>query len=134
MHLHGHDMWVLHEGPGQWDGTIINSNNPQRRDTQNLIPYGHMVLQYNTDNPGIWLFHCHIAWHVSTVSRLIPLSSPCSVLRGTRLTHFQGLSVTFMERPADINQMQIPYVMEQTCADWNTYSENNIVDQIDSGI
>ncbi|KAH0551119.1 hypothetical protein GP486_007537, partial [Trichoglossum hirsutum] len=34
MHIHGHNMFLLHEGPGQWDGsTIINPDNPARRDT-----------------------------------------------------------------------------------------------------
>ena len=74
MHIHGHDMYVLHEGPGQWNGDITNPQNPQRRDTQNLIPNGHMVLQFDTDNPGAWPFHCHIAWHLSQV--LFPQPSP----------------------------------------------------------
>ena len=68
MHLHGHEYWVLNEGNDQWDGsTIINPSNPLRRDTHNLRPNGYMVLQYNADNPGVWPFHCHIAWHLSTV-------------------------------------------------------------------
>jgi hypothetical protein len=24
-----------------------------------------MVFQIDADNPGMWPFHCHIAWHVS---------------------------------------------------------------------
>lgn len=112
MHLHGHDMWVLSSGPGQWDGeTIVNPQNPQRRDTHNLSPFGHMVLQYNADNPGTWAFHCHIAFHLS-----------------------QGLFQTYMERPLDINQSQIPMVMEQTCRDWNTWSKSHVVEQISSGL
>ena len=32
MHLHGHNMEILHEGPGNWDGSsITNPSNPQRR-------------------------------------------------------------------------------------------------------
>jgi FtsP/CotA-like multicopper oxidase with cupredoxin domain len=66
MHLHGHNMFILHEGPGQWDGvTITNPNNPTRRDTQVLQPLGHMAMQITADNPGVWPFHCHIAWHLS---------------------------------------------------------------------
>ena len=68
MHLHGHEYWLLNEGPGRWDRhTIINPSNPLRRDTHNLRPNGYMVLQYTADNPGVWPFHCHIAWHLSTV-------------------------------------------------------------------
>lgn len=67
IHLHGHNMQVLHEGPGRWDGSIVRPFNPQRRDTQMLRAFGHMVIQYETDNPGAWALHCHIAWHVSMV-------------------------------------------------------------------
>lgn len=65
MHLHGHNMYVLSEGLGPWDGSVVNSGNPQRRDVQLLQPDGYMVVQYDSDNPGVWPFHCHIAWHVS---------------------------------------------------------------------
>lgn len=61
MHLHGHNMFILHQGPGDWDGTTItNPNNPQRRDVQMLPVGGHIVWQINADNPGVWPFHCHI--------------------------------------------------------------------------
>ena len=66
MHLHGHNMYVLNEGLGTWDGSsVVNSENPQRRDVQLLQPDGYIVVQYDGDNPGVWPFHCHIAWHVS---------------------------------------------------------------------
>ena len=65
MHLHGHNMFVLSEGLGSWDGTIKHAKNPQRRDVQLLQPLGYMVMQINAENPGVWPFHCHIAWHVS---------------------------------------------------------------------
>lgn len=71
MHLHGHNMHVLAEGCGVWDGTVVNPSNPARRDTQLLRPVdangnpGYLVMQFDADNPGMWPFHCHIAWHVS---------------------------------------------------------------------
>src|ERR1700732_3248125 len=112
MHLHGHDFFVLHEGAGRWDGVSINHpENPQRRDTQNLAPFGHVVLQFDADNPGTWPFHCHIGWHLS-----------------------QGLFMTFMERPKDITQRQIPLVMAETCTKWDAFTKKNVVDQIDSGL
>lgn len=58
MHLHGFNMYVLDEGihpdgVDTWDGTIINPNNPQRRDVQLLRPNGYMVMQFDAaDNPG----------------------------------------------------------------------------------
>lgn len=72
MHIHGHDMYILHDGDGFWDGhSITNPQNPLRRDTHNLRPNGHMVMQFEADNPGVWPFHCHIAWHLSMVSTRI---------------------------------------------------------------
>lgn len=112
MHLHGHNMFILHEGTGVWNGSAItNPSNPQRRDVQLLRPNGHIVWQINADNPGVWPFHCHIAWHVSA-----------------------GLYANILERPADITQKQIPQIMAQTCRDWATYTNTDVVDQIDSGL
>lgn len=112
MHLHGHDYQVLSAGDGEWDGTIVHPENPNRRDTTLLQPNGHLVTQFETDNPGIWPFHCHVAWHVSA-----------------------GLMVTIMERPEELTQRhQIPAVMSRTCKDWDEWSKHNIVNQIDSGL
>ena len=67
IHLHGHTMWVLAEGVGTWDGTVLA--NPQRRDVQlvqaadpNTGENGYLILEWEQDNPGTWPFHCHIAW------------------------------------------------------------------------
>lgn len=89
MHLHGHNFHVLNVGTGTWDGvTVINPANPQRRDVQLVPAGGFLVLQIETDNPGAWPFHCHIAWHVSA-----------------------GLYITVLERPDDIANYQIPSIM-----------------------
>ena len=70
MHLHGHDPWILAEGVGEWNGSIVNPRNPQRRDTQLLQPGSpdepsYIVLQWNADNPDVWPLHCHVVIHVS---------------------------------------------------------------------
>jgi hypothetical protein len=111
MHLHGHNFWVLNEGLGTWDGTIINANNPQRRDTQVVQGGGYAVLEYMQDNPGVWPFHCHIAWHVS-----------------------QGLYSQFIEQPQAVMQIPFPSISKDTCLNWYNYSNHNVVEQIDSGL
>ncbi|RDW60604.1 multicopper oxidase-3 [Coleophoma cylindrospora] len=112
MHLHGHDYQVLSYGPGEWDGTIINGDNPIRRDTTILPPSGHLVMQFTTDNPGIWPVHCHVAWHVSA-----------------------GFLMNIMERPQDIDaQQNIEQIMAQTCDAWDAWSRENVVNQVDSGL
>lgn len=114
MHFHGHNMQILTEGPGEYNGSsVVRPNNPQRRDVQMVRPHGHFVFQYATDNPGIWPFHCHIAWHTSA-----------------------GLYANLMERPEDIEARDsTPYIMQQTCTDWEAYtSSGNTVNQTDSGV
>jgi hypothetical protein len=52
-------MYILHEGPGTWDGTIINPHNPIRRDVYQLRPNGHLVIQFDAAaNPGMHYTHC----------------------------------------------------------------------------
>lgn len=60
MHLQGHNMFILQEGYGTWDGTIVNPQNPQRRDVHLLYNAkpddtpSYMVIQFEADNPGVW--------------------------------------------------------------------------------
>ena len=69
-------MYILHQGPGFYaNQPFTNPTNPLRRDTQLVQPGGHLVVQYEADNPGVWPFHCHIAWHLSLVSSSFLTSS-----------------------------------------------------------
>ncbi len=73
---------------------------------------GHIVVHIDADNPGVWPFHCHIAWHVSA-----------------------GLYINLLERPDEIvKDMPIPAIMAQTCRDWSAWTGNNIPNEIDSGL
>ena len=109
MHLHGHNFYVLSESSGPWDGSIVNAANPQRRDVQLLQPGSttvpsHMVIQFDADNPGVWPFHCHIAWHVSAglyvnilVGGLLPvplLASAFAVAPYTNVVRFATVGET----------------------------------------
>jgi FtsP/CotA-like multicopper oxidase with cupredoxin domain len=60
FHYHGHNMHILQEGYGKWDGSIVNARNPARRDVhilhnakQDGTP-SYMVMQIEADNPGVW--------------------------------------------------------------------------------
>ena len=66
IHLHGHDFAILAQGKGEPNNTIkLNRNNPPRRDVAILPHEGYLVIAFKMDNPGVWLLHCHIAWHVA---------------------------------------------------------------------
>ncbi|KAH6630534.1 multicopper oxidase-domain-containing protein [Chaetomium sp. MPI-SDFR-AT-0129] len=109
MHLHGHNFYVLHEGHGEWDGTIVRPSNPTRRDVYLVRANGHLVIQFD-GAPGVWAFHCHIAWHASG-----------------------GFLTTLIVRPDKVEELVIPRDVEKTCRSWDLWSKYNIVDQIDSG-
>lgn len=104
-------MFVLASGTGSWDGTITRPNNPQRRDVQQVQANGFIVVQFNPTNPGVWPFHCHIAWHASA-----------------------GFFLSFVVKPDDIKKIQIPMKVANTCTDWAAFTSKDVVDQIDSGV
>ena len=68
FHLHGHNFQAIARGePESGDYNPDNTTFPavpMRRDTFLVYPKGHIVLRFRSDNPGVWLFHCHIEWHV----------------------------------------------------------------------
>lgn len=134
MHLHGHDMYILSQGPGEWDGsTVVNPHNPLRRDVQMLDPFNHLVIQIDANNPGVWAYHCHIAWHLSMVSKLnidaLPENS-----KEELILFQQGMYVNILYGADQVTQWQIPYVMQQTCVDWDKWSSKHVVLEIDDGV
>lgn len=110
-HFHGHEVYILGAGTGRWNGQIVNPSNPARRDVQLLPAGGYLVLQWNSDNAGVWPFHCHIAWHLSG-----------------------GLYANILENPAGIKNLDIPSTSYQVCRDWATFTDTNLPNQIDSGL
>jgi len=111
FHFHGHNMYELASGVGTWDGTITNPTNPARRDVHNVPAGGYYVMQYDANNPGVWPYHCHIAWHLSG-----------------------GLDVQLTEHPQAITKLNIPSTLAQTCRDWAAFTNVDVVDEIDSGL
>ncbi|KAL3473071.1 Cupredoxin [Aspergillus californicus] len=93
FHLHGHAFQVIARYPAMGpdfydyadatDAIAFDPGNhtefpayPPRRDTVVVPPMGYAVLRFRSDNPGVWMFHCHIDWHL-----------------------MQGLAMTFVEAP-----------------------------------
>jgi hypothetical protein len=112
MHMHGHAFQVLaHVNDTKWNGTITNSHNPLRRDTQVVGPLSTIVLQIEANNAGIWPLHCHIAWHVSL-----------------------GLYVQFIEQTDTIKKLGVEKYTDGTCKSWNDWEKTHDMEQIDSGL
>jgi iron transport multicopper oxidase len=110
FHLHGHNFQVIQRepayGPTFYDYTVgdpvpYDAGNhtafpafPARRDVVVVPPQGFIVLRFVADNPGVWLFHCHIDWHLA-----------------------QGLAMSMVEAPTQMQErMQIPQNHYDTCA------------------
>ncbi|KAF3172319.1 hypothetical protein TWF106_004966 [Orbilia oligospora] len=72
FHLHGHTFQLAYRS--DVDGGFFNASDesiefakkPMRRDTVLVNPGGNVVLRFRADNPGVWLFHCHIEWHIES--------------------------------------------------------------------
>ena len=70
-HFHGHTFWVMGTGaPGagpyvkERDEPTLNVTQALRRDTTHGWTNSWVVVRFIADNPGAWLFHCHINWHL----------------------------------------------------------------------
>lgn len=81
FHLHGHVLLVVKWGVASLEQVQKNQLpplkllNPMKRDVYTVPPctsdgnngcldVGYLVLRFDADNPGVWIFHCHIDWHL----------------------------------------------------------------------
>ncbi|KAF8967014.1 hypothetical protein BGZ46_000241 [Entomortierella lignicola] len=94
FHLHGHIFYVLGTGDGNYipGKTVLNTNNPLRRDTVTIPEFGYAVLRFINDNPGLWTFHCHIDWHMQA-----------------------GLLMQFYSLPSLVSAFDIPAELKAMC-------------------
>ena len=108
---------VLGQGPGIFSAenntAELNFDTPTRRDTAMLIENGWTAIAFQTDNPGAWLLHCHIGWHVGG-----------------------GLSLQFLERESDImDSLTIGDDFKNTCDEFTAYnSADPYYKKSDSGL
>jgi hephaestin len=47
-----------------WHGNTVIANG-MRMDTVSLLPAAMVVADMIPDDPGIWLFHCHVSDHIN---------------------------------------------------------------------
>jgi L-ascorbate oxidase len=66
-HAHGHSFWIVGRGEGIYDPEVhvdtYNLKNPLLRDTVTVYPLNWVAIRFVANNPGAWLFHCHILSH-----------------------------------------------------------------------
>lgn len=56
MHLHGHRFQVVEINGARVAGAL--------RDTVLVPPRTRVAIAFDADNPGLWAFHCHSAYHM----------------------------------------------------------------------
>lgn len=113
MHLHGHDYYVLSQSSYPWNGTV-KTDNPPRRDTAMLnAGQGHLLLAWKIDNPGVWLFHCHLGWHTA-----------------------MGFDIQFVEVPEMLPFVTNWAALEGNCQEWKAAAAKYGIYQLpnDSGV
>ncbi|MBV6695838.1 multicopper oxidase family protein [Kitasatospora aureofaciens] len=52
VHLHGHTFALAGDGP--------------RKDTAIVLPGATLAVDFDADNPGLWMVHCHNVYHAET--------------------------------------------------------------------
>ena len=108
--MHGHDFALLEQAYNKnFDSSNLHLllNNPPRRDVVLVPRDGYVVIAYKADNPGAWLVHCHIAFHIA-----------------------EGLGVQMMERQSDANNMwpegsSARVEAERVCDNWKTWYDKH---------
>lgn len=105
-HLHGHQFQVLQRSAvdgGYFDGYFANiSATPVLRDTIMVQNHGHVVIRFRANNPGVWLLHCHIEWHLEA-----------------------GFVATVIEAPEQFQDMFRPADQVRICRAYGTPSRGN---------
>lgn len=87
-----------------------------RRDTATLPAGGYLVLAFESDNPGAWLMHCHIPFHIAA-----------------------GFGIQFLERAPEIpSTLGSLDGLQETCKSWVNFRSQFYPDGIlingDSGL
>jgi FtsP/CotA-like multicopper oxidase with cupredoxin domain len=54
LHLHGHTFTLANRAKGV---------NGPRKDTSIILPNGRLTVDFDADNPGLWMIHCHNVYH-----------------------------------------------------------------------
>jgi FtsP/CotA-like multicopper oxidase with cupredoxin domain len=114
IHLHGHDFFVLAAGIGPYSNTTaLSLENPPRRDTALLPAAGHLVVAFLADNPGTFLIHCHVGWHVS-------MGFAMQIIEGG----FEAVRKSVKDECR----------LKETCRKWTEWTDKTKYVQFDSGV
>lgn len=109
FHLHGHMFQIVNRASNYSSTDPILSPplvegqaNPIRRDSVSVFAHGSVTLRFVADNPGSWMFHCHIDWHM-----------------------IAGLAVVFIEATPLLANASIPQPLKDQCVAQGLLAKGN---------
>ena len=121
MHIHGHQPQLVARVAGALDDqgditiqAVYDGNTskfpktPIRRDTWVLAAAGYTVVRFIANNPGVWIIHCHMEWHVDA-----------------------GLTATLVEAPLMLQAQAFPATMDQLCLAQNSTVSGNAAGNVE---
>ncbi|KAJ2775008.1 ferroxidase fet3 [Coemansia nantahalensis] len=123
FHLHGNTFQVVEHGPVDPKTIVFSPGSnqtlanvpfipvrragpvPMRRDTLVVPPFSYVDFRFRGDNPGAWMFHCHMDTHFAA-----------------------GLAVTFVVAPDALQATQrLPKELQQMCLRQGIKASGNVV-------
>ncbi|KAF8318764.1 hypothetical protein DL93DRAFT_2054111 [Clavulina sp. PMI_390] len=108
FHLHGHEFQVIHISDDMNNPVALRSAkamNPIRRDVVQVPAEGAVTIRFRADNPGVWIFHCHVEWHLES-----------------------GLASIFIEAPEQLrSRISMPQLLLDQCTRQGIPTTGNVV-------
>ena len=101
MHLHGFFFRTDAKGNGLTD-TLYAPDRRMDEVTESMYPFSTYQMTWSPDRPGNWIYHCHIAFHVTDFATLEPPKSPVDDPRAMAhdpRIHMAGLVLGISVRP-----------------------------------
>jgi FtsP/CotA-like multicopper oxidase with cupredoxin domain len=95
FHLHGHTCWVVATSEQPGAEAQYAARGYVLRDVVSVPARGWAKIRFVADNPGAWLLHCHIDWHVRA-----------------------GLVTTVVEAPEELLGYRLPAAHVANCANY----------------
>jgi manganese oxidase len=100
MHLHGFYFDVVARGDTQADTVYVDGTQP-RAVTHTMPELASLRLRWVADEPGNWLFHCHLIRHMSPQQRFVADGVLQDMMHDHDMEHMAGLVLGITVRPPD---------------------------------
>jgi FtsP/CotA-like multicopper oxidase with cupredoxin domain len=98
MHMHGFYFRVDSRGNFASD-TTYSADAQRLAVTEDMAPGTTMSMVWSPDRPGNWLFHCHVAFHVTDRARLDGSGEEHAVHDTDPMKHMSGLVIGMKVKP-----------------------------------